>query len=203
MSNIKICGITNKEDAQVAVAAGADALGFIFYERSPRYVTPDTVRAITSAIPPFVATVGVFVNTPADKVNEAARSCGLHAVQLHGDESPDYCDQIEGSIIKAVRVKDDSFQTVIAPYRVQAVLLDTYAPDKYGGTGKTFDWSLIKQQRSHRIILSGGLTPENVAEAIRFVQPYAVDTGSGVEATPGRKDHDKVRAFIDAARRYK
>ena len=125
MSNIKICGITNKEDAQVAVEAGADALGFIFYERSPRYVTPDTVRAITSAIPPFVTTVGVFVNTPADKVNEVARSCALHAVQLHGDESPDYCDQIEGSIIKAVRVKDDSFQTVIAPYRVQAVLLDT------------------------------------------------------------------------------
>jgi phosphoribosylanthranilate isomerase len=199
MTKVKICGITNAEDALVAVKAGVDALGFIFYEHSPRYVTPDMVKAITNGLPPFVTTVGVFVNVPVPQIHEVVQSCGLHAVQLHGDEPPEYCDQIEHAVIKAVRVKDASFQTDIAPYRVHAVLLDTYAPDKYGGTGSTFDWALIKQI-SHRFILSGGLTSKNVSEAIRQVRPYAVDTGSGVEASPGRKDHDKIRAFIKAVR---
>lgn len=199
MSKVKICGITNEADAQAAVEAGTDALGFIFYERSPRYVTPDTVRTITAGLPPFVTAVGVFVNMPPEAVNETVRDCGLHAAQLHGDESPEYCEQINGAVVKAIRVKDDDIAQVIAPYRVQAVLLDTYTPDKYGGTGRTFDWDLVRES-SHRIILSGGLTPDNVGEAIRRVQPYAVDTGSGVEAEPGRKDHDKIRAFIHAVR---
>lgn len=196
---VKICGITNEEDALAAVEAGADAVGFIFYERSPRFVQPDRVRQIVSALPPFVATVGVFVNEAADRINETIRVCGLSAAQLHGDESPEYCTTITGVWIKAFRVQDASWREVAAKYPVQAVLLDTYAPDKYGGTGRTFDWNLVSGSPLP-IILSGGLNPENVAEAIRQACPYAVDTSSGVEREPGRKDHDRVRAFVEAVK---
>jgi phosphoribosylanthranilate isomerase len=146
-----------------------------------------------------VNTVGVFVNEAAGRINDIVRQCGLHAVQLHGDESPDFCERIDRTVIKAIRVKDASWQRDVASYRVQAVLFDTYASDRYGGTGRTFDWDLIAAI-PQRIILSGGLNPDNVQDAIRRVHPYGVDTSSGVEATPGVKDHGKIRAFIEAAK---
>lgn len=199
MTHIKICGITNVEDARTAVDAGADALGFILFEQSPRSIHPERVKEIVSCLPPFVVTVGVFVNEPAERVNEVARFCQLHAVQLHGDEPPGLCEQVERPVIKAIRVQDESWKAVAVAYRVSAFLLDTYAPDRFGGTGRTFDWSVVIGT-PYRIILSGGLTPENVGDAVRRVGPYAVDTSSGVEQRPGIKDHGKVRAFIQAVR---
>ena len=199
MTRIKICGITNQEDADVAVASGADALGFILVEKSPRYAPPERIREIVANLPPFVTTVGVFVNEPAEQVNTLAQQCGLYAAQLHGDESPGFCEQIERTVIKVFRVKDATWRDAAAPYRVHALLLDTYVPDRYGGTGKTFDWNLILHTQ-HRLILSGGLNPENVQDAIRHVHPYGVDTSSGVEAEPGKKDHDKVKSFIQAVK---
>lgn len=199
MTRIKICGITTRDDADAAVAAGADALGFILFEKSPRYTSPERVQDIVAGLPPFVTTVGVFVNTPAEQVNAVSRNCGLHAVQLHGDETPRFCEQIEGTVIKVFRVQDARWREAAAPYRVHALLFDTFEPDRYGGTGKTFDWNLISHT-PHRLILSGGLNPENVQEAIRHVRPYGVDTSSGVEAEPGRKDHRKVQDFVDAVK---
>lgn len=196
---VKICGITNEADALAAVAAGADALGFIFYEHSPRYSPPERVLQIVSALPPFITTVGVFVNEAANRVNEIVRMCGLSATQLHGDESPEYCTTINGARIKAFRVQDASWRDAAAAYPAQAVLLDAYASDKYGGTGRTFDWDLVSESPLP-VILSGGLSPENVSEAIRQARPYAVDTSSGVEREPGRKDHDRVRAFVETVR---
>ncbi|MBI4551925.1 MAG: phosphoribosylanthranilate isomerase [Candidatus Latescibacteria bacterium] len=199
MTRVKICGITNMDDARAAVDAGADALGFILFERSPRYIPPDRARDIVASLPPFVTTVGVFVNEPAERVNDIARLCLFHAVQLHGSEPSSLCEQVERPVIKAIRVHDASWTTVAAAYRVPAFLLDTYAPDQFGGTGRTFDWNVVSGT-PHRIILSGGLTPENVGDAVRRVRPYAVDTSSGVEQRPGMKDHGKVRAFVRAAR---
>lgn len=200
MTRVKICGITNREDAMAAVEEGADALGFIFFAPSPRYVTPEQAESIILDLPPFVAPVGVFVNETAAVVNAIARQCRLHAVQLHGDESPDFCRHIERNVIKVFRVKDDSWIHAAVPYRTSAVLLDTYAEERYGGTGQTFDWRLIAAI-SQRVILSGGLTPDNVQDAIRRVRPYAVDASSGVEAEPGVKDHEKIRAFVEAVRK--
>ena len=199
MTRIKICGITNADDAGAAVDAGADALGFIFYPRSPRYVTPERVREIVATLPPLLTTVGVFVNDTPDRVNAVTRECRLNAVQLHGDESPGQCLDIEHPVIRALRVRDASWIADAEQYQVSAFLLDTYAPDKFGGTGQTFDWAVVEGQ-PYRIILSGGLNPENVGEAIRRVRPYGVDTSSGVESQPGVKDHAKMRAFIDAVR---
>ncbi|MEE2708448.1 MAG: phosphoribosylanthranilate isomerase [Gemmatimonadota bacterium] len=199
MTRIKICGITTLEDADAAVAAGADALGFILFEKSPRYTSPERVQDIVARLPPFVTTVGVFVNKPAEQVNAVAQNCGLHAVQLHGDETAPFCEQIEGTVIKVFRVKDAKWREAAAPYRVHAVLLDAYEPDRYGGTGKKFDWNLISHSH-HRLILSGGLNPQNVQEAIRHARPYGVDTSSGVEVEPGRKDHSKIKDFVDAVK---
>lgn len=200
MTRVKICGITNIDDALTAVDAGADALGFVLYKGSPRYVPPERIERIIARLPPFVTTVGVFVNEPAARVNALARRCRLHAVQLHGDEPPELCDRIERTVIKAWRVRDAGWQTAVESYHVHALLLDAYAKDRYGGTGHTFDWNVIGAS-VRRIILSGGLTPENVSEAIRQVRPYGVDTSSGVEAEPGVKDHAKIRAFVEAVRK--
>lgn len=200
---IKICGITNEADAAAAVRAGADALGFIFYTGSPRCVAPDRVAEIVAGLPPFVVPVGVFVNAAAGDVEGICETAGIQVVQLHGDETPGFCGVLAGpgrSVIKAFRVRDASWKSAAAAYPVGAVLLDTFAEDRYGGTGATFDWRLVEGS-PHRVILSGGLNPDNVAEAVRSVRPYGVDTGSGVEREPGRKDHDKVRAFVEAARR--
>ncbi len=196
---IKICGITNEADATAAVRAGADALGFIFYRGSPRYAEPGRVAEIVDGLPPFVVPVGVFVNAAVDEVDEICETTGVQVAQLHGDESPEFCRRLDRPVVKALRVTDESWKSDAAAYEVGAVLLDTFAEDRYGGTGLTFDWRLVEGS-PHRVILSGGLNPRNVAEAVRRVRPYAVDTGSGVEREPGRKDHGKIRAFVEAAK---
>ncbi|MCY3714356.1 MAG: phosphoribosylanthranilate isomerase [Gemmatimonadetes bacterium] len=196
---IKICGITNEADAAAAVRAGADALGFIFYGGSPRCVAPGRAAEIVAGLPPFVVPVGVFVNAAADDVDGICEAAGIQVVQLHGDEPPGFCEMLGRPVIKAFRVRDASWKSAAAAYSVGAVLLDTFAEDRYGGTGTTFDWRLVEGS-PHPVILSGGLNPDNVAEAVRSVRPYGVDTGSGVEREPGRKDHGRIRAFVEAAR---
>lgn len=201
MVKVKICGITNLADARAAVSAGADALGFVFYEKSPRHVTPQKAAAIIAQLPPFVQTVGLFVDEEVERVNWVASFCGLDLIQLHGEEPPEYCQDVNRRIIKAFRVRDEASLAGIGKYEVAGYLLDAWSPDAPGGTGLTFDWSLARQAAGTRpIILAGGLNPDNVAMACATVSPYAVDVSSGVEAAPGEKDHDKIRAFIAAAR---
>ena len=202
MTRVKICGITNLEDALTAVEAGADALGFVFYAASPRHIFPEQATRIISQLPPFVQTVGLFVNEEATAVNEVAALCRLDLVQLHGDESADYCQQISRRVLKAFRVRSLTCLDPIKDYRVAGYLLDTFSPSFYGGTGTSFNWEIATEavKRHQRIILAGGLTPDNVAEAIRQVGPYGVDVSSGVEAGPGKKDREKVREFIRNAK---
>lgn len=203
---IKICGITNPADAAMAAEAGADALGFVFWKKSPRYVAPSTAAAIIGSLPPFVTAVGVFVNELPERIVEIAVAAGLGCVQLHGDENPGVCGTIKASVvglrlIKAFRVSKGFDIMSLKPYSAQAYLLDAYKAGVPGGTGQTFDWEVaVKAKEMGRIILSGGLTPSNVAEAVREVRPYAVDVSSGVERSPGLKDADKVVRFIEAAK---
>jgi len=202
MVRVKICGMTNLDDALQAASCGADALGFNFYPESPRYVAPEKARAIVSALPPFVTVVGLFVNAPASEVEEISRDCGVHVLQLHGDEGPEFCGQFSRPVIRAIQVRDGSFLEDVARYSVQGFVLDAYHPALYGGTGRVFDWELVRDAgRYGKIILAGGLTPENVAEAIRKGKPYAVDVASGVERSPGVKDPDKVKQFVLNAKR--
>jgi len=200
---VKICGITNSEDAEVAIQAGADALGFVFYDRSPRKVSLEAAAGIVRGLKPWVVRVGVFVNAPEDLVVRAIGECGLTLLQFHGDEPPEYCTQFGLMNMKAFRIRDRRSLDPLKDYPTDAWLLDTYVPDLVGGTGHPFNWDLaVEAQRLGRpIFLAGGLTAENVGEAIRRVRPYAVDVSSGVEAAPGKKDHDKVRAFVQAAKR--
>lgn len=203
MIRIKICGITNREDALLAAALGADAMGFIFYPPSPRAVAPDTARKIIDQLPPFVAAVGVFVDEAADTVREVAAWVSLDWVQLHGRETPEYCRNLGRRVIKGFRIRDDHSLPELAPYRgvVQGMLLDTYKKGQVGGTGESFDWRLARLAAPYGpIILAGGLTPENVAQAITAAQPRAVDVASGVEAAPGKKDPDKLKSFFEAVR---
>jgi phosphoribosylanthranilate isomerase len=201
MVKVKICGITNLEDALTAVEAGADALGFVFYSRSPRHILPEQAAEIIRRLPPFVQTVGLFVDEVPVTVNSTADQCGLDVVQLHGDEPPDYCSRIYRRVIKAFRVKDNFSLDAISDYQVAACLLDAWSPTAHGGTGRTFNWDIAAAAAAQRpIILAGGLTPENVAEAVRRVRPYAMDVSSGVESSPGRKDADKVSRFIIQAK---
>jgi len=197
MVRVKICGITSVEDALQAVDAGADALGFVFHEKSPRFLTPDHAATIVRALPPFVQAVGLFVNTEIAVVNATADLCRLDLVQLHGDEPPEYCAQVNRRVIKAFRVKDITSLDPVKEYRVAGYLLDAWSPAAYGGTGMTFNWELAKAAKEYGpVILAGGLTPDNVREAVKTVVPYAVDVSGGVEASPGRKDPEKVREFI-------
>jgi len=205
MVRVKICGITNVEDAFVAVEAGADALGFNFYRKSPRYIEPERARAIIERLPPFVTPVGVFVNE--DDLDAMARiivEARLAVVQLHGDESPALCQRVaqRWRVIKAVRVGPDFHPHELAMYPAHAILLDAARAGAYGGTGERFDWTIARRAKSFVpvLILAGGLSPENVAEAIRWVRPYAVDVCTGVEACPGKKDVERMRAFIAAAK---
>jgi len=204
MVKVKVCGITNQADALVAVEAGADALGFNFYARSPRYIAPEEARRIIARLPPTVLCVGVFVNEDdADTVARMAERSGVSAVQLHGDETPEYCAALGGhEVIKALRVGKDFAPEEAARYPAQSILLDAYNAHARGGTGETFDWTLARRTREvvAQLYLAGGLTPENVAGAVAAVAPYAVDVCSGVELAPGRKDSVRVRAFIAAAR---
>jgi phosphoribosylanthranilate isomerase len=201
MIRVKICGITSREDALMVVEAGADALGFVFFQGSSRYITPDQAAAIIHQLPPFVQTVGLFVNEERATVNATADQCGLDLIQLHGEESPDYCRGVTRRIIKAFRVKDTASLDEIPKYHVAACLLDTWSSAAHGGTGKTFNWEIAAgAAAAYRIILAGGLTPDNVAGAIAAVKPYAVDVSSGVESAPGKKDAGLVRRFIRATR---
>ena len=209
MTRVKICGITNSEDALAAVRLGTDALGFIFVEGTPRYIEPKQAEEITSQVPPFITRVGVFDDRSPEEIRKIAESCRLDALQIHVDDmSQDYSNLAKRRIIKVCRVKDEaSLHNALSPQglkssRVDACLLDTYSKNKLGGTGTTFDWSLAVKAKSivgptFPIILSGGLNPDNVAEAIKRVEPFAVDVGSGVEERPGKKDHDKLSRFIE------
>jgi phosphoribosylanthranilate isomerase len=199
---VKICGLTNLGDALAAAGAGADALGFVFYEPSPRSVSIEAAAEIARQLPPAIVRVGVFVDAPEDLVVRAARQCGLNLLQFHGQESPAYCLQFGLMSMKAFRIRDESSLSDLRAYPTDAWLLDAYASDKAGGTGEKFNWDLAVQARGwgRPIFLAGGLTPLNVAEAVERVQPYGVDVSSGVEAAPGRKDTAKVRDFIQAAK---
>ena len=199
---VKVCGTTRLKDALLAVECGADAIGFIFYKKSPRYVTEKTVKEICSKLPPFVHRVGVFVNETAEKINRIADRCGLDVVQLHGDESPAFCKKIKRRVVKAVRVKDASSLKEISRYEVDAFLLDTYQDNQWGGTGKVFDWELAARAKKYGpVIIAGGLNPRNVKAAVKKVQPYGVDASSGVELSPGKKDPKKIKAFLNAVRK--
>src|SRR5690349_23957241 len=190
---VKICGITNLDDGMAAATAGADALGFVFCETSPRCLSISAAARIVKELPPFIIKVGVFVNAPEDFVIRAVGACGLSLLQFHGDEPPEYCVQFGVMSMKAFRIRDASSLERLKDYPTDAWLLDAYVADKLGGTGETFDWErAVEAKRFGRpVFLAGGLTPENVAEAVRHVRPYAVDVSSGVEASPGKKDHAK------------
>jgi phosphoribosylanthranilate isomerase len=195
---IKICGITNKEDALAAAHLGADALGFVFAP-SPRKISAERAREIIKVLPPFVKTVGVFVDEDPERVSSVAARCGLDILQFHGSESVDYCSSFDRQVIKAVRLQSRDELENLAKYVnvVDALLLDTYLPNKLGGTGISFDWQLaVEARRYGRIVLAGGLNPENVAAAISMVKPYAVDASSGLEKSPGVKDHEKMAQFM-------
>jgi len=200
---VKICGITNVEDALAAIEADADALGFMFYEKSPRNVVAKTARDIIRVLPPFVAKVGVFVNASEETVRKIIAPCGIDTLQFHGDETPEFCRKFAPlKVYKAFRIQNlESLQPMPA-YKADAWLLDSFATDKPGGTGAKFNWELAVEAKKlgRPVILAGGLTPENVAEAVQKVRPYAVDVSSGVESRPGKKDPMKMQAFVQAAK---
>ena len=199
---VKICGITSIADGVVAAEAGADMIGLMFYERSPRHISIATAAEIARALSPFVVKVGVFVNPTEDAVLRAIGECGVTLLQFHGEELPAFCTQFGVMSMKAFRVRDAESLTTLPNYQTDAYLLDAYSPDAHGGTGAKFNWDLAIDAKKHGkpIFLAGGLTPENIGEAVRQVQPFGVDVSSGVESTPGKKDHAKVHAFIQAAR---
>jgi phosphoribosylanthranilate isomerase len=198
---VKVCGMTSLQDARVAVEEGADAVGFIFYKKSPRSVTMKLVREIVLELPPFVDTVGVFVDETAEQVNKIADYCNLDLIQLHGDESPAFCKRMRRRVIKAFRVKDMQSVKKLSSFQVSGFLLDTFSETLHGGTGKVFDWNLaLPAKKFGPVIMAGGLTPNNVQQAIRQVRPYGVDVCSGVESEPGIKDHKKVRTFLKNAK---
>ncbi|GIW54942.1 MAG: N-(5'-phosphoribosyl)anthranilate isomerase [Nitrospiraceae bacterium] len=202
---IKICGITNATDARAAVEAGADALGFVFHRKSPRWVDAKVVKAIVSELPPFVLPVGVFVDEDAKVVRDLMDECGLALAQLHGDESASYCERLGRPVLKAIRLRDRGSFLALAEFQgraqVRGFVVDAFSEEAYGGTGQTADWNLAAEAaKAARILLAGGLTPANVGEAIERVRPYGVDVSSGVEASPGKKDPEKIRAFVRAVR---
>lgn len=184
----------------MAVEAGADALGFVFFKESPRHISHDKAREIIRKVPAFVSTVGVFVNEPDWRIDEVMRLTGLDVAQLHGDESPEECCKFR-RVIKAIRVEKLTDLDPLSKYDVSAFLLDTYSKGSYGGTGRVFNWEIALEAKKYgNIILAGGLNPDNVAEAVKYVEPFAVDVSSGVEADKGKKDPGKVREFIRRAR---
>jgi phosphoribosylanthranilate isomerase len=202
MVKVKICGVTNVTDALAAVAAGADAIGFNFFPPSPRYIEPGKALPIRLALPPFVATVGVFVDAPEFKVREIMTACGLDYAQLHGREGVRAVAKLSDlRVIKAIRVRDEHDLTALEKYRADAFLLDAYVPGRAGGTGETFDWELARRASSRaKVILAGGLNPENVVEAIESARPYAVDVAGGVEVEPGTKSRELVDLFVRLAK---
>jgi len=193
---VKICGITRPEDAGAAVEAGAGAIGFIFWANSPRFIDPHRARTIAAALPPFVTAVGVFVNQPLAYVNGVASLVALGAVQLHGDETPEYAAAVSRPVMKAVSVGRD--EASVWPSRVR-LLLDVHDPVARGGTGRTVDWAAAADLSARReVLLAGGLTPDNVADAVARVRPFGIDVSAGVERAPGIKDHGRLRALFEA-----
>ena len=206
-TRIKVCGMTDMAEANGLVAAGVDALGFIFVEASPRNVVPEKAREIIANLPPFVDAVGVFVDQELEVVNEIVKYCGLTMVQLHGSESPQYCEEVNARVVKTFSIRPDVEVSETNPFydpyleTVSGILLDTFHEKIAGGTGQTFDWDMIKKCRpSVPLILAGGLNPENIGDAIRQVRPFAVDVNSGVEISPGVKDIGAVERLVDAVR---
>ena len=205
MTLVKICGITNLDDGLAAVAAGADALGFNFYKPSPRYITPHHAREIIEQLPESLLMVGVFVNEDSsDDVRNIAHQAGVRGLQLHGDESPEYCRELAGNyyVIKTFSVSDTFDVQRAQAYEVEAIMLDTKHNSLRGGTGRTFDWSIARQAALTfpDLYLAGGLSPENVEDAIKTVRPYAVDACSALEDRPGKKNHERMRVFVNAVR---
>jgi phosphoribosylanthranilate isomerase len=202
MVKVKICGITNTADAAAAVERGADALGFVFFRESPRYVPPQEAGAIIKTLPSFIPAVGVFVDETVERIEETALISGIDLVQLHGDEPPERCG-LSRRVIKVIRVKSLDSLSPLNRFKdkVTAFLLDTYTPDALGGTGRIFNWDIaVEAKQFGRIVLAGGLTQDNVADAVRHVRPYAVDVSSGVELSKGKKDHTKIGLFIERAK---
>ena len=199
MTQIKICGITNVEDASFVAQCGADAIGFIFYPESPRYVAPERVKKIIENIPKEITKVGVFVNHDLVEAKQTIDFCGLDMVQLHGDEPPAYCSQFSRSqVIKALAPRTEDDLENLKAYPVKAVLVDAYDPRHYGGTGEQADWTLAaKVKATYPLILAGGLSMANIRQAIKHASPHAVDINSGTEIAPGQKDHQKVKAIIE------
>lgn len=202
---IKICGITNLEDAEAAVAAGADALGFVFYSQSPRCIESAIAKRIIAQLPPFVIPVGVFVNHDQETIRNVFDECGLAFAQLHGEETPTFCESLGRPVLRALRLRDRGSLLASAEYKgrmgVRGFVVDAFSTEAYGGTGQTGDWSLAREvAQAAPILLAGGLTSNNVQEAIRQVQPYGVDVSSGVEKSPGQKDHEKIHTFTQAVR---
>lgn len=202
MTKIKICGITNLEDAMAALDFGADALGFVFFRESPRNISPEKAAEIIARLPAFTTTVGVFVDDLREKIMRIVDQTGISIIQLHGEEPPEAC-LLTRKVIKGIRVKSLESLEPLKRYQglVSAFLLDTFAPHLPGGTGQAFNWDIAVDAKNFgRIILAGGLTPENISEAIRRVNPYAVDVSSGVEVVKGKKDHQKMKLFIERAK---
>ena len=199
---VKVCGITRVEDALAAARCGAHAIGLVFYRPSPRYVEPDAAAKIVRALPPFVTAVGLFVDADEEEVRTTAARAHLNALQFHGSETPQFCDRFEMPYLKAVRVRAgvDLLQYARDFPGAKALLLDAFQDGLHGGTGATFDWTLIPPALPLPIILSGGLDPHNVADAVRQVKPWAVDVSSGVESAKGIKDAAKIAAFISGVR---
>ena len=199
---VKICGVTSVDDAQAAVAAGADAVGLMFFEGSPRHVSLAEAKVIVESFPPSVVRVGVFVNADASLVNRAVLECTLNVLQFHGEESPEFCSQFGVMTLKAIRVRDESSLAEMERFGTDGFLLDAFSKEARGGTGESFNWELARRatECGKPIFLAGGLTAENVAEAVRVVEPFAVDVSSGVESAPGIKDAEKMRAFVAAAK---
>ncbi len=199
---VKICGITRTEDGIAAACCGAHAIGLVFHAASPRNVTPEQARAIVQVLPPFVTPVGLFVDAAMERVRETLARVPLQLLQFHGDEPPEYCAAFRLPYIKAVRVDEqvDLVKCAQTYREAKGLLLDAYVPGVHGGTGTAFDWRLIPANLSLPVILSGGLTPDNVVAAVRAVRPWAVDVSSGVEAGKGVKDHAKIAAFIAGVR---
>jgi phosphoribosylanthranilate isomerase len=197
-TRVKICGITSVADALLAANAGADAIGLVFYESSPRYVSMEQAAVIASALGPFVTVVGLFVNAEQDFIEQVLQQVSLHVLQFHGDESPEFCQQFNRPYMKAIRMREDlDVELAIKQYpKAVGILLDTYRPGLPGGTGEVFDWQRVPREHQASIILAGGLGPDNVLEAIDQAQPYGVDVSGGVEQSPGSKDPEKVAAFV-------
>jgi phosphoribosylanthranilate isomerase len=203
MTKIKVCGITNKEDALLALSLGVDAVGFVFAE-SKRRITAVNASQIIDALPPYILKVGVFVNEQEKRIREILEFCYLDVLQFHGEESPSYIRKFREKTIKSFRIEDKNSLKAISKYKASAYLLDTYSPEEHGGTGKTFNWNLaVEAKKFGPIILAGGLNPNNIEKAIKKVKPYAVDVSSGVESYPGKKDKKKLEEFVKRVRGIK